>query len=65
MQVFFNQVLKPIRELQKTKRLNPKLFLAEPSEFLEKNHAAFLRDFENVSKRRNLEILFTCLLRET
>lgn len=40
--VFFNQVLKPIRELPKTKRFNPKLFLAEPSE---KNHAEFERDF--------------------
>jgi len=44
--VFFNQVLKPIRELPKTKRFHPKLFLAEPSEFLSKNHAEFLRDFE-------------------
>jgi len=44
--VFFNQVLKPIRELPKTKRFHPKLFLAEPSEFLEKNHAEFLRYFE-------------------
>ena len=49
----------PIRELPtKTKRFNPKLFLAEPSEFV--------RNFETyciVSKRRNLEILFTCLPR--
>lgn len=29
---------------QKTKRFNPKLFLAEPSEFLEKNHAEFCQD---------------------
>lgn len=59
--------------LEKTKRFNPKLFLAEPSEFLEKNHAEFLRDCETYCfkaaktlakfPRRNLEILFTCLLR--
>lgn len=42
MRVFFNQVLKP-QTNQKTK-----LFLAEPSEFLEKNHAEFFQDFKKL-----------------
>lgn len=52
--VLFNQVLKPIRELPKTKRLNPKLLLVEPSEFWEKNHAEFEILKLIFSKRRKL-----------
>ena len=69
--VFFNQVLKPIRDFQRPNDSIPNSFWRNLP--LEKNHAEFLRDCETYCfkaaktlakfPRRNLEILFTCLLR--
>lgn len=43
---FWSSSIRFSNQSKKTKRFNPKLFLAEPSEFLEKNHAEFFQDLK-------------------